>query len=164
MSFIDDVAKIIGSFKPIDIKTEIKNPTIAPVLSYQSPTNNTFNFQSVEINNTQLNTMADKITDTLIEGIKMRMVGSIASDTKLQNEISRLSSDQLPNFFKTAMMGTATLSEVQPDFVTAGTTVFPKPESLFQAGYEIGTQGKRINNVRIMNNADGSITIQYEEN
>lgn len=163
MSVTDEVAKIVKSFKPIDIKGEIKNPTIAPVVNYQSPTNNTYNFQSVQMDNTQLNIMVDKISDNLIEGIKEQVIGKIATNDELQNQITNLPPGQLPNFLRTAVVGTATLSEVQPNFITAGTTLFPKPEEVFKAGYETGLMGKKINNVKITRNPDNTITISYDE-
>lgn len=163
MSIIDEVTKIVKSFKLIDIKTEIKNPTIAPVINYKSPTNSNFNFQSLEINNTQLNQLADKVTDNLMETFKAQIVGTVATNESLRHEVEKIPSKELPNYLVSAMVGTATLSEVQPNFITAGTTVFPKPEDVFQAGYKVGIQGRKINNVRITRNQDNTITISYDE-
>lgn len=163
MGITDEVAKIIKSFKPIEIKTEIKNPSIAPVVNYKSPTNNVYNFQTLELNNVQLNSMANKITNNVIEGIKTQVVGKVASSSKLQNELSKLKEDQLVGYLKTTVIGTATVSQVQPELLESGTTFFPQLEELFKAGFKAGANGKTPNNITITINADKTLTIEYDE-
>ena len=161
MGIIDDVTKIIGSFKPVDIKTEIKNPTISPTVNYKSPTTN-INFQSVEIGSSQVDSFVDKISDKVIEGIKKQAIGSVATDNEIQNEISKLTPGQFPAYLKSAVAGTATIAQMQPDFITAGTTLFPEPGQVFKVG-EAGLNGKKVNNLRIIRHPDNTVTISYDE-
>ena len=75
MSITDEAVKIVKSFKPFDIKTEIKNPTI----NYQSPTNN-FYFKSIKIDMSQFNLMIEAISNKIVEQIEEHTLKKIASD------------------------------------------------------------------------------------
>ncbi|HVZ67065.1 MAG TPA: hypothetical protein VG917_02280 [Patescibacteria group bacterium] len=164
MSVTDEVAKIVKSIKPIDIKTEIKNPSFAPVINYNSPTNNNYTFQSIEIDNSQLNLIAKHVTNNVIEGIKTQIVKEIKTNPKLQDQLSDLPKKQLVGYLKTTVAGTVTLGEYQPNFLNSGATIYPKLEDIFKLGFETASKGKRVvNNIKIVKNSDNTISIQYEE-
>lgn len=165
MSIIDEVAKIVKSFKPVEIKSEIKNPSFAPIINYK-PTTNNFNVGSIEMSNVQLNNAVDKISDDNIEGIKERVVGSIAINDNLQTTLSGLPKEQLLGYLKTSIAGTATISQIQPDFQNSGSSLFPisNPEEIFKMGYKAAGGHNQLLDVKISKNSDDTITITYQEN
>ena len=64
----------------------------------------------------------------------------------------------------TTVSGTATISQLQPDFLSSGGTVFPELGEMFQKGYEAGSRGKgQINNVKVFKTKDHGLVIQYDE-
>lgn len=65
MSIMDTAAKIVKSFKPFEVKVKIKKP----IINYKNPTHN-LTIQSGEISSSQLNIIAEKISEKIIEEIK----------------------------------------------------------------------------------------------
>ncbi len=63
MNLSDTIIKIIKSFKPIEAKTQIKNP----VINYKSPTN--YVFQKFEMDKSQFETLVSEISSKIIETI-----------------------------------------------------------------------------------------------
>lgn len=162
MSILTTIVKIIRSLKLIEIKNEIKKPTISPTINFKSPSTTNFNFNTIEINKKELNIIADKVTKEVVNGIKTQVVGTIAFDKKLQSELAKLEPVQLSGYLKTSIAGTATISQMQPDFLNEG-PFLPKPEEIFRMGYEIGSGGKQINNVKITKTSKNTLSIAYEE-
>lgn len=165
MSTLDNILKTIKSFKPVDIKAEIKNPSvISGGVRFQSPDVNNITFNEVQIDNRHLEVLVDKLSDKVIEGIQTQVAGKIASNQELQNQLSSLNQPQLTSYLKTTVSGTATISQLQPDFLASGGTVFPELGEVFQKGYEAGTKGRgQISNVKIYKTEKNGLVIQYDE-
>ena len=71
MADLNKILKTIKDFKPIDIKAEIKNPSIVSGgIKYKSPDITNINFNEVQIDNKQLNILVEKLSDKMIEGIQ----------------------------------------------------------------------------------------------
>ncbi len=66
MNITDQITKVVKSFKPVEVKTEIKNPAV----NYQSPTN-IFYIESVKLNELCDNCLKIS-TDSLKETEKTR--------------------------------------------------------------------------------------------
>ena len=78
MSITDTAAKIVESFKPIEVKTEIKNP----VVNYKTQTNN-FYFQSCEINREQLNQVIEQVAQKMVNELKQTETNHILDGQEL---------------------------------------------------------------------------------
>ena len=162
MKILDTIIKIIKSLKLIEIKNEIKKPTISPTINFKSPSTTNLYFNSIKINRKELNVIADKVSRDLVDGIKTQVVGTIAIDKKLQTELAKLKPVQLSGYLKTSIANTATLSQMQPDFLNDG-PLLPSLEEAFTAGFEIGSGGKQISNVKIEKTGKNTLTISYDE-
>lgn len=143
MADLNKILKIIKDFKPVEIKTEIKNPSIVRGgIKYKSPDITNINFNEVQIDNKQLTVLVDKLSDKMISGIQTQVAGKIATNEQLQQSLGVLDDKQLTSYLRTTVSGTATISQLQPDFLTSGGTVFPELGEMFQKGYEVGSKGR----------------------
>lgn len=165
MADLNKILKIIKDFKPIEIKAEIKNPSIVSGgIKYKSPDITNFNFNEVQVDNSQLNILVEKLSDKVIEGIQIQAAGKIATNKQLQQSLGSLDNKQLTSYLKTTVSGTATISQLQPDFLASGGTVFPEFGEMFQKGYEVGSKGRgQIGNVKVYKTKDNELVIQYDE-
>ncbi len=162
MKILDTIVKIIKSLKLIEIKNEIKKPTISPTINFKSPSTTNLYFNSIEINKKELNVIADKVSKDLVDGIKTQVAGTIAFDKKLQSELAKLKPVDLSKYLKISIAGTATISQMQPDLLNER-PLLPSLEEAFTAGFEIGSGGKQISNVKIEKTGKNSLTISYDE-
>ncbi len=162
---LNKILKIVKAFKPIDIKTEIKNPSVVSGgVRYKSPDIKNINFNEIKIDNRQLNILVERLTDKMITGIQTQVAGKIATNDELQKSLDQLDEKQLSSYLKTTVSGTATISQLQPDFLGSGGTVFPELGQMFQQGFELGSKSRgKISNVKIYKTEDQKLVIQYDE-
>lgn len=164
MNFLDKVIKIIKSIKLIQIKNEIKNPSISPVVNYKSPSVTNINFSRVEINKKQLNRIAEETSEKTIKKIKDQFIVTLTRDKTLQGRLSRIPSEKLPMYITNTVSGTATVASFQTDFLESGGILFLSHGEMFKKGYEVGAKGGgKIKNVKIYKTGKDGLTIQYDE-
>lgn len=165
MADLNKILKIIKDFKPIEIKAEIKNPSVVRGgIKYKSPDVTNINFNEVQIDSRQLNVLVDRLSDKMIAGIQTQVAGKIATNEQLQQSLGLLDDKQLNSYLKTTVSGTATISQLQPDFLASGGTVFPELGEMFQKGYEVGSKGReQISNIKVYKTKDKGLVIQYDE-
>lgn len=161
---LSNIGKIIKNFKPVEIRNEIKNPSIIKGgVRYKSPNVN-INFSEINVDNKQLTVLAEKLSDKVIERIGVQVVGEIATDLHLQEELISLDQQELTKYLRTTVSGTATIAQLQPDFLESGGMVFPDLQEIFKKGYEVGSKGRgQVDNVKIYKTEKNGLVIQYDE-